>query len=151
MSYGQGEPIDFAGVLSQLGQISQSLLHAQEQASERLVEGSSGGGAVRIVVSGGMEFKSVTIDPAVVRPDEVNLLEDLVLVALRDAMDKVGNAAAEALGANSPTDVGSLLGALGLGDALAGSAPAGTSAAEREPVADEPPEVSPGSAGLDRP
>ncbi len=63
---------------------------AQAEAAEKVVEGQAGGGVVRVAVTGGMEFRSVTIDPAAVDPNDVDMLEDLVLAALHDAMAKVG-------------------------------------------------------------
>ena len=48
--------------------------------------GVAGGGAVRIVVTGAMEPRSVMIDPSAADPDDVDMLQDLVLAALRDAI-----------------------------------------------------------------
>ena len=80
---------DLGALLSQLGQVQQSIQDAQESAAAASVEGSAGGGAVRIGLSGAMEVQSVSIDPSVVDPAEVEMLEDLVLAAMRDALEKV--------------------------------------------------------------
>jgi len=53
---------------------------------------------VRVRVTGGMEFQGVTIDPAAVDPDDVAMLEDLVLAAIRDAVAKAGEISKQALG-----------------------------------------------------
>ena len=53
---------------------------------------------VRVTVTGGLEFTSVTIDPSVVDPSEVELLADLVLAAIRDAMEQVTALQSQALG-----------------------------------------------------
>ncbi len=89
---------DLGALLSQLGQVQEGLAAAQRSAAAQVVEGSAGGGAVRVSVTGGMEFQSVTIAPDVVDPSDVDLLADLVLAALRDAVDKVNDLQAEALG-----------------------------------------------------
>ena len=64
-------------------------LAAQAQAAETLLEGAAGGGAVKVVVTGGWQFQSVTIDPSAVDPDDVEMLHDLVLAALHHAAEQV--------------------------------------------------------------
>ena len=59
----------------------------QELASAR-VEGSAGGGMVKVEATGTGQVESVTIDPQVVDPDDVEMLQDLVVSAVRDAVDK---------------------------------------------------------------
>jgi nucleoid-associated protein EbfC len=59
----------------------------QELAAAR-VEGSAGGGMVRVEASGAGQVETVVIDPQVVDPDDVEMLQDLVVSAVRDAMDK---------------------------------------------------------------
>lgn len=87
---------DFNSLLSQLGQVQQNLRQAQEEAASQVVEGSAGGGAVRVRVTGGLDFQEVTIDPAVL--DDVEMLQDLVLAAVRDAVEKAHALASDALG-----------------------------------------------------
>jgi nucleoid-associated protein EbfC len=89
---------DFGSLLSQLGQVQETLRQAQQEAAETTVEGSAGGGAVRVTVTGGLEFRSISIDPAVVDPDDVEMLEDLVLAAARDAVEKAHALTSEAIG-----------------------------------------------------
>ncbi len=97
-----------SGGLGGLLEQAQHMMAAAAEAAEATVEGSSGGGAVRIQMNGRMEFSSVTIDPAVVDPDDVDMLEDLVLAALRDAATKVAdNAGPSSMGLG---DLGSLFG-----------------------------------------
>ena len=88
---GGGGPggFDFGALMEQAGQVQAQLLAAQEQAASTVVEGVAGGGAVRIAVTGGFEFQSVTISPDAVDPDDVEMLQDLILAALRDAFDEV--------------------------------------------------------------
>lgn len=82
---------DLGALMAQAQQMQEQLMAAQAEAAEQVVQGQAGGGAVRIEVTGGMEFRSVTIDPSAVDPDEVEMLQDLVLAALHDAMTRVGD------------------------------------------------------------
>jgi DNA-binding YbaB/EbfC family protein len=84
------DPLDLGQLMAQAQAMQEQLLAAQAEAAEQVVEGQSGGGAVRVEVTGGMEFRSVTIDPAAVDPDDVEMLQDLVLAALHEAMARVG-------------------------------------------------------------
>jgi hypothetical protein len=86
------DQFDMGALLQQAQAMQEQVLQAQAQAAEQVVEGQSGGGAVKVRVTGGMEFQSVTIDPGAVDPDDVGLLEDLVLAALNDAVAKAQEA-----------------------------------------------------------
>lgn len=100
---------DLGALLSKLGEVQQSLQEAQASAASEVFEGSAGGGAVRVQASGDLEFRQVTIDPAVVDPSDVEMLQDLVLAAVRDVVEQAHAAAAEALGG---FDLGGGLGGL---------------------------------------
>jgi DNA-binding YbaB/EbfC family protein len=89
---------DLGSLLEQAQAMQQQLMEAQARAAEEVVEGESGGGAVKIKVSGGMEFQSVTIDPKAVDPNDVEMLEDLVLAAIHDAMGQARAVTEEAMG-----------------------------------------------------
>jgi DNA-binding YbaB/EbfC family protein len=80
---------DLGAVLEQAGQMQAQLMAAQEQAAATVVEGVAGGGAVKVAVTGTFEFQSVTIAPEAVDPAEVEMLQDLVLAALHDAVARV--------------------------------------------------------------
>jgi len=90
--------LDFGALMEQASNVQAQMLAAQEQASAAEVEGVAGGGAVRITVSGALEFRSVAIDPSAVDPDDVEMLQDLVLAALRDATERVNELQAGSLG-----------------------------------------------------
>lgn len=92
------------GLLAQ----AQELLSSAQAAADTVVEGVAGGGAVRIRVDGHLEFHAVRIDPGAVDPDDVGLLEDLVLAALRDATAKLRAGAPEPFGGG--LDLGGLFG-----------------------------------------
>ena len=89
---------DLGALLEQAQQMQQQLMAAQAAAAEQLHEGVAGGGAVHVTVTGGMEFRSVTIRSDAVDPNDVEMLQDLVLAALHDAVNKVNAAQQQALG-----------------------------------------------------
>ena len=68
--------------------LTASMTQITEELENVTVEGSSGQGAVRVVVNGHQQVLSVKIDPKVVDPQDVEMLEDLILTAVRDAIDK---------------------------------------------------------------
>lgn len=98
MSQDEGAGFDIGSLLSQLGQVQQNLQEAQQEAASREVEGSSGGGAVKVRVSGALEFLGIEIDRSVVDPEDVEMLEDLVLAAVRDGLEKASSLATSAIG-----------------------------------------------------
>ena len=89
---------DLGALLQQAQHMQQQLMEAQAAAAEQVHEGVAGGGAVHVTVTGGMEFRSVTIRPDAVDPNDVEMLQDLVLAALHDAVNKVNAAQQQALG-----------------------------------------------------
>ncbi len=85
--------------LKQAQQIQARLAKAQEELESETVEGSAGGGAVKAVATGKQTIESVTIDPAAVDPDDVEILQDMVLAAVNEALAKSQELASERLGA----------------------------------------------------
>lgn len=92
-----GQP-DMNALLKQAQKMQEQLLAARAEAETQEVEGQAGGGVVKVRVTGGMEFRGVTIDPSAVDPDDVSMLEDLVLAAIRDAITKAGQISEQAMG-----------------------------------------------------
>jgi nucleoid-associated protein EbfC len=112
------DPDDAAGAVGhpspfELLASAQEALAAQAEAVNQSVEGSAGGGVVKVRMSGGGEVTGLEIDPDVVDPDEVEMLQDLVLAALRDASRKVTELQQQALEALGQIDLGALGGSLG--------------------------------------
>jgi DNA-binding YbaB/EbfC family protein len=85
-------------MLQQAQKLQAKLAKAQEELSNLTVEASSGGGAVKVTINGQQKIQSVKISPEVVNPDDVELLEDLVLTAVSEAVAKSQEAAAKHLG-----------------------------------------------------
>ena len=69
-------------------QMQTQMAQAQEELRETTVEATAGGGAVRIVITGAQEVRSIEIDPSAVDPDEVDMLQDLVLSAVNEAIGR---------------------------------------------------------------
>jgi hypothetical protein len=67
-------------------QMQQEMLRVQAELESATVDGSAGGGVVNATVTGKQELVSVTIDPSVVDPDDVDMLQDLVVAAINDAL-----------------------------------------------------------------
>jgi DNA-binding YbaB/EbfC family protein len=79
-----GQP-NMQQLMKQVQQAQQQLVAAQAELAAARVEGTAGGGLVRVTVTGSGELQSLTIDPSVVDPADVETLQDLVVAALRDA------------------------------------------------------------------
>jgi DNA-binding YbaB/EbfC family protein len=108
------ESFDLNALLGQAMQMQEQLMAAQAEAATAEVTGRAGGGAVTITVTGGLDFRRVEIRPDAVDPADVGMLEDLVLAALNDAMDQLGQTQQSSLGG---LDLGGLP---GLGDLAGG-------------------------------
>jgi len=100
---------DMNDLLRQAMAMQEQLMAAQQAAAEATVTGTAGGGLVRITLTGSGEPTAIEIEPDAIDPAEPELLEDLVLAALRDALHQVQQLQTSAMG-------GLDLGALGLGD-----------------------------------
>ena len=102
--------LDLGALLEQAQAMQAQLAQAQEEAAERVVEGQAGGGAVKVRVTGGLTVESVSIDPSAVDPDDLSLLEDLVVAATNDALARAQELTKTALGG---IDLGGAAGLLG--------------------------------------
>ena len=73
----------------QLQQMQRRMEQMQAELEEKEVETTAGGGAVSVVVSGKKEIKKITLKPEVVDPDDVEMLEDLIMVAVNEGLRQV--------------------------------------------------------------
>ena len=95
---GMGGANNMQALMRQAQKMQEEALKAQEEVDNAEVEGTSGGGLVKVVVTGNKAPVSINIDPSVVDPDDVEMLEDLVLAALNDAGTKADKLKAEKMG-----------------------------------------------------
>ena len=75
-------------IMKQAQKFQTKMAKLQEELSERTVEASAGGGMVSVVANGGQDVLSISIDPEVVDPDDVEMLQDLIMAAVNDALNK---------------------------------------------------------------
>lgn len=75
-------------MMKQAQKLQAKMLKMQEEMAGKTVEGSAGGGMVKVVSNGRQQILSVTIEKEVVDPDDVEMLQDLVLAAVNDALTK---------------------------------------------------------------
>ena len=97
---------DFAGLLKQAQKMQQEMGRVKEGLKQRVVEGSAGGGMVTVHVNGNVEVLAIKINPEVIDPNEQEMLEDLILAAVKQAVEK-----AQELG---QSELGKLTGGLSL-------------------------------------
>jgi DNA-binding YbaB/EbfC family protein len=82
-------------MIQQAQELQAKLAKAQKELAEATVEATAGGGAVTVTVTGQQEVKSIKIAPEAINPDDVEMLEDLVLAAVNEAITKSQELAAE--------------------------------------------------------
>jgi DNA-binding YbaB/EbfC family protein len=104
-------------MLRKVQQMQADMAAAQDALAAETVEGSAGGGMVKVTVSGSGDVQRVSIDASVVDPDDIETLEDLVVAAVADGLRRAAELQSTRLGAvTGGLDLGSLgLGGLGLG------------------------------------
>jgi DNA-binding YbaB/EbfC family protein len=86
-------------MLQQLQKLQEEMAKTQEALGDETVTVTAGGGAITIVISGHQKIQSITIDPEVVDPNDVEMLQDLVMAAVNEAIDRSQQLATDRLGA----------------------------------------------------
>ncbi|SMC23346.1 hypothetical protein SAMN02746041_01703 [Desulfacinum hydrothermale DSM 13146] len=84
--------------MQQVKSLQKKLAQMQEELAQRTVESSAGGGMVTAVANGRQELVKITIDPQVVDPEDVEMLEDLVQAAVNDALKRAQEMVAQEMG-----------------------------------------------------
>ena len=85
-------------MMKQVKKMQEQMLKAQEELVNKTVEGTAGGGVVTVVANGQKKVVSITIKPEAVDPDDVEMLQDLVLTAVNDAMNQAEELANKDMG-----------------------------------------------------
>ena len=93
-------------IMKQAKAMQEKMAEMQKKIEETEIEGSSGGGAVKIVMNGKHEVKNLFIDPSIVNSNEKEVLEDLIIAALNDVNKKIAE--------NTNNQLGSISGGMGL-------------------------------------
>jgi DNA-binding YbaB/EbfC family protein len=85
-------------MMKQVQEMQAEMMKAQEQLKDEIVEASAGGGMVTVKIAGDLEFKEIKIDPAAIDPDDVEMLQDMVLAAVNEAVRSAQELANRRLG-----------------------------------------------------
>lgn len=80
---------DIMGMMKQVSQMQARMQKVQEELENMEVEGQAGGGLVAVTLNGKSDMKRVKIDPSLLKPDEGEIVEDLIIAAVKDAKSKV--------------------------------------------------------------
>ena len=86
-------------MMKQAQQLQKQMMKLQEEIEASTVEHSTGGGAVKVIVTGKMIVQSIEIDPEVIDPEETEMLEDLIQSAINGAIEKAQELASSKMGA----------------------------------------------------
>lgn len=78
--------MNIAQIAKMAQQMQAQMAQVQEELRDTTIEATAGGGAVKVVITGAQELRSVEIDPAAVDPEEIDMLQDLVMTAVNDAI-----------------------------------------------------------------
>jgi DNA-binding YbaB/EbfC family protein len=109
-------PPNIGKMLEQAQKLQEDMAAAQEKLAEEKVETSSGGGMVKVVATGAGQLESLTIDPDAVDPEDVELLQDMVLAAVNEALRQTDDLREKAMGDTAGFDPMEALSGLGLGN-----------------------------------
>ena len=86
---------NIGNMMKQAQQLQKKISEAQEKLKSIDVEGSSGGGLVRVIVSAKGDLKKINIDESIIKPQEKEIIEDLILAAINDAKKKAEEVSTE--------------------------------------------------------
>ncbi len=95
---GMGNMGNMAGMMKKVQKMQNQMKKMQDDLKRKTVEVTSGGGAVKIVMNGEKKVESMTIDPAAVDPEDVEMLQDLITAAFNEATQKVDEMMASEMG-----------------------------------------------------
>ena len=104
------EGMDMSKLLQQVGEMQQQMQQAQDELAKETVEATAGGGMVTVTATGAGEIKAIRIDPKAIDPDDPELLGDMILAAVNEALRSAQSLAQSKLGGLA----GGALGGLGL-------------------------------------
>jgi nucleoid-associated protein EbfC len=90
--------LDLSSMMKQLQQVQAEMAEAQEKLKDETVEASTGGGMVKVKMSGDLRLLEITIDPEAIDPEDADLLQDMVLAAVNEALASAQELASKKLG-----------------------------------------------------
>lgn len=89
---------NMGNMMKKVQKLQEDMGKLQEELKARTLEATAGGGVVKVVISGEKQLLSVKIDPAAVDPEDTEMLEDLILAAVNEAIKKVDDMMAQEMG-----------------------------------------------------
>ena len=97
---GPGGPggMDLNAMMKQVQEMQSEMMKAQEQLKDEIVEASAGGGMVKVKMSGDLVLKEITIDPEAVDPEDAEVLADMVMAAVNEAIRAAQERASDRMG-----------------------------------------------------
>ncbi len=75
-------------MMKQAQKLQKKMLKTQEELAKKTVEASAGGGMVKVIANGGQKIESIVLEKEIVDPEDIEMLQDLVLAAVNDALNK---------------------------------------------------------------
>jgi nucleoid-associated protein EbfC len=95
---GPGGGMDLNQIMKQAQQMQAEMVKAQEKLKDEIVEASAGGGMVKVKMSGDLRLRELTIDPEAIDPDDAEVLADMVMAAVNEALRAAQERANEQMG-----------------------------------------------------
>jgi len=93
-----GMPGNMNQMMKQVQKMQRDMEKTQQELEEKTYESSAGGGTIHVKVSGKKELKEITLDPSIVDPDDVEMLQDLIMVAVNEALKTAETEIAKEMG-----------------------------------------------------
>lgn len=93
-----GNTGNMANMMKKVQKLQADMAKLQEELKTRTLESTAGGGAIKIVVNGEKQIVSIKIDPSAVDPQDVEMLEDMIMAAVNEALKKVDDMMAQEMG-----------------------------------------------------
>lgn len=89
---------NMGNMMKQFQKMQQDMQKVQEQLSEMTVEATAGGGAITVIANGNKEIREINLKPEIVDPDDIEMLQDLMIAAINEAIRKAEELSASEMG-----------------------------------------------------
>ena len=93
-----GNAGNMAGMMKKVQKMQADMEKMQEELKQRTLEVTAGGGAIKVVISGGKEIRSLKINPEAIDPDDIEMLEDMLIAVFNEAVKKVDEMTSSEMG-----------------------------------------------------
>ena len=93
-----GNPANMANMMKKVQKLQADMAKLQEELKTRTLEATAGGGAVKVQINGEKQITAIKIDPSAVDPDDIEMLEDMIMASVNEAIKKVDDMMAQEMG-----------------------------------------------------